>query len=243
MHPESLDRIELYLEYPDTTLQLLDTVDNPGQRRQISALSSALSTHSRTTLINNGASANRVDILLLGDGYKKNELEKWKTDAEYIMNKFFEEEPFRSYRRYFNVHRIDVASNESGASRAGGIQRDTAFGSYFNCNNTQRLICGNTSAIYSFVDTIAAADEREIILVIANDAEYGGSGGGLTFVSTHKDAYDVALHEVAHSFGRLSDEYIYPDTEDFCQPDNLSAANVSALTDLANLNLQHHRLL
>ena len=62
------------------------------------------------TIINNGSSLNRVDIAILGDGYTAAELAKYRTDVQSFMQKVFEQEPYKEYKNYFNVHRIDVTS-------------------------------------------------------------------------------------------------------------------------------------
>src|ERR1041385_6920714 len=67
------------------------------------------------TIMNNGSAENRVDIAILGDGYTAAEMDKYKNDVQALMTQFFNNEPFREYRNFFNVHRIDVISDQSGA--------------------------------------------------------------------------------------------------------------------------------
>ncbi len=82
-----------------------------------------------TTIRNNGNPDNRVDLVILGDGYTAGELTKYAADVEAIVQGFFADEAFREYQRYFNVHRIDMTSNQSGADhpdRTPQVFRDTA---------------------------------------------------------------------------------------------------------------------
>src|SRR5215218_1890976 len=67
------------------------------------------------TIINNGSAVNRVDIAILGDGYTSSQMGKYRNDVQAAMTQFFNIEPFREYRNFFNVHRIDVVSSQSGA--------------------------------------------------------------------------------------------------------------------------------
>ena len=100
------------------------------------------------TIVNNGDPANRVDLAILGDGYTADELGKYADDVQQVVQSLFAEEPFREYQRYFNVHRIDVISNESGADhpeRNPSVFRDTALDATYNCAGIQRLICVNVS--------------------------------------------------------------------------------------------------
>src|SRR5215216_4767922 len=98
------------------------------------------------TIINNGSAANRVDIVVLGDGYTSAEMQKYRNDVQAAMTQFFNGEPFHEYRNFFNVHRIDVVSNQSGADnpeRSSFV--NTALDATYNCQGVQRLICVNIS--------------------------------------------------------------------------------------------------
>jgi hypothetical protein len=167
-----------------------------------------------TTIRANGLSSNRIDIAVLGDGYTAAEIAsgKYASDVETAIAGLFAEEPYREYQRYFNVHRIDVTSIESGADHPSqGIFRDTALDAAYDCFGVQRLICVNVSAVNEVLTaSIDAPSEREVILVIVNDPQYGGSGGSVAVASTHTSAVELVLHEVGHSFALLADEY-FPD--------------------------------
>lgn len=65
------------------------------------------------TIVNNGRADNRVDIVILGDGYTAAEMAIYKADAQNFINALFNEEPFKEYRRYFNVHRAVFLSADS----------------------------------------------------------------------------------------------------------------------------------
>ena len=60
-----------------------------------------------------GDPSNRVDLVVLGDGYTADELGQYAADVESFLDGFFLATPFAEYATYFNVHRIDVVSNES----------------------------------------------------------------------------------------------------------------------------------
>ena len=55
--------------------------------------------------------------------------------------------------------------------------------------------------------SIPAPEERDVVMVLVNDPEYGGSGGAVAVVSVHSDAPEIVLHELGHSFVLLADEY------------------------------------
>lgn len=158
-----------------------------------------------TTILNNGPTSDKVDLVMISEGYTAAQMAKWATDAQTIMNAFFSEPPFSDYKRFFNVHRVDLISNQSGADHPIlSIAVDTALDATYNCGNIERLIC------VSSVKTQAAANAapaKDIILVVVNDTEYGGSGGSVAVVSLASGSVEIALHEVGHSFGHLADEY------------------------------------
>jgi len=160
------------------------------------------------TIINNGNSANRVDIVILGDGYTSSQMQKYKNDVQAAMTQFFNVEPFNEYRNFFNVHRIDVVSSQSGADhpeRAAFV--NTALDATYNCTGIQRLICVNNGKVLTIVGNSVNPSQRDIVLVIVNDPEYGGSGGSVAVTSTNSEVLELILHELGHSFGLLADEY------------------------------------
>ena len=63
-----------------------------------------------TSIRENGDPSNRVDIVILGDGYTADELAKYASDVEKGIDGFFSQDPFKEYQDYFNVHRVDVIS-------------------------------------------------------------------------------------------------------------------------------------
>jgi hypothetical protein len=163
------------------------------------------------TIRNNGPSSNRVDLVVVGDGYTSAELQsgKYASDVETAVQGMFGQDPYWEYQQYYNVHRIDVTSAESGADHPElGSFKNTALGAAYNCAGIQRLICVDTTKVNDVVSTsIPAADARDIVLVIVNDTVYGGSGGAIAVASTNAAAIELVLHELGHSFARLADEY------------------------------------
>ena len=156
----------------------------------------------------NGPAENRIGMAILGDGYTASELGKYATDVDLLVKALFEQPPYSTYAAYFNVYRVDVTSNESGADHPErGQTRDTALGATYNCGGIQRVICINNSLANAAAARSLPPTGRDIILVLVNDAEYGGSGGPISVASTHRDVVELVLHEGGHSFGLLGDEY------------------------------------
>jgi hypothetical protein len=171
-----------------------------------------------TTLIDSGPSANRVDIVFLGDGYTQANLNSGvytsHVDAylDYMFGPSALADPFSRYHNFFNAHAIEVVSNQSGADQPpNGIFRDTALDATYFSNSTERLLTVSTSKTNAqrnlgLAGTGVTADMQ---FVVVNDTKYGGSGGTYAvFAGGNASSKEIALHEVAHSFSRLADEYV-----------------------------------
>jgi hypothetical protein len=156
----------------------------------------------------NGPVDNRINLVVLGDGYTQGELSKYASDTDRVLQAFFRQSPFVDYARYFNLYRVDVTSNESGVDHPeSNVTRDTALGAAYNCSGIQRLICVTQSAVNNVLSRSVPANQRDLVLVIVNDPAYGGSGGAIAVTSTNESAVELILHETGHTLGLLADEY------------------------------------
>ena len=170
---------------------------------------------SHTTMVNNGPSANRVDIVFLGDAYTAADLNtSYVTHINSMLTHMFNEgqDPYPRYTNFFNVHRINVVSNEQGADvPPNNIFRDTALdATYYFDDVTERLLyIDETKANNALTTGLSDASfGAEISLVTVNDARYGGGGGSYAvYAGANSSATEVALHELGHSFSGLADEY------------------------------------
>ena len=169
------------------------------------------------TLTNNGSPDNRIDIIVLGDGYTLSEISTTfsnhaKSFVDYIFGESILTEPFGYYKNFFNVHLIDVISEQSGADDPiNGISVDTAMNATYQFDgSTDRLLYiddGIASSIMQneLVGTGIAADMQ---VVTVNSAKYGGGGGYYSvYAGKNTHALEVAIHEIGHSFAGLADEY------------------------------------
>lgn len=189
-----------------------------------------------TAILYHGNPSNRVNIVFVGDGYQRSEITQYAKKVGQIVNDIFLQTPFRQYKRYFNVYRTDIISNQSGSDHPDtGRYVDTALDSYYDCNGQQRLICVDPGKVYDAVASAPVA--ADIIFVVVNDSEYGGSGGLFSVFSTHTAASELALHELGHSFGRLADEYFSP-MQSYSGPEP-SAPNLTTENDWANIKWNH----
>ncbi|WP_328929333.1 M64 family metallopeptidase [Streptomyces sp. NBC_00190] len=172
-----------------------------------------------TKMIDNGSTADRLDVVVIGDGYTAAELERFHADARQKWDEVTAVEPYTTYRNLFNVWTVDAVSRESGVSGDpdAATVRDTALGSYFWCEEIERLLCIDQPKVDAYVAKAPAAD---LVIVLANSAKYGGAGynersatlgyeGISTASAGHAKSGQVAIHETGHSLGKLADEYFY----------------------------------
>jgi len=175
-----------------------------------SAMLAATPAATATTILNNGSSATHMDYVFIGDGYTAAEMDKWRADAQKVINGFLADPLFNANRASMNIHRVDVASNQSGVDEIDkGIYRDTAMDAEFGCYNIERLLCVNNTKATNIAASVLAPDARDVIVVIANSTRYGGSGGAVATLSMHEQSIEVALHEIGHTAFALADEYEY----------------------------------
>ncbi|WP_052440814.1 M64 family metallopeptidase [Streptacidiphilus anmyonensis] len=151
-------------------------------------------------LVDNGPAANRITVVLVGDGYTPAELPRFRAQAEATWRALSSVEPFRSYARFFDVRRVDLVSPHSG------IGDGSPLGMHFGCGGTPRLLCADDDAVRHWVGP--AAGPRYVI-ALADSTDYGGAGGkGVTTLSAGApDAARIIEHEMGHTVGGLGDEY------------------------------------
>ena len=179
----------------------------------------------------NGDPANRLDLLVMGDGYTAAQQTQFNSDAQMLADNFFSITPYDEYRNYVNVSALFTASAQSGvdqppynpsctqyariqtccgdadASGTTPTTVSTAFNGTFCSFNIQRLVTVDSALVFA---AAAAQPDWDEILVLANSPTYGGSGGEIGVISTNSSAVAVAQHEFGHTFMQLADEYDSP---------------------------------
>lgn len=194
-----------------------------------------------TTIRANGPTGNRVDLVILGDGFTAAQIASgaYAAEVEAQVQRLFGEEPYREYAAFFNVHRVDVTSAQAGSDHPElGVFVDTALDGTYNCSNIPRLICVSTTNVNAVIARSAIpANARDIVLVLVNDTEYGGSGGAIAVASLHASATELVLHETGHTFAQLADEYT--DSPPACQTSEPSSVNATRETRREFLKWRH----
>lgn len=126
-----------------------------------------------------------VTIVVLSEGFQKTELDNYELQAKAGIDALFNTEPYKTYKNYFNVWIMKVASNQSGANITDGngnivTARDCYFGSKWG-DGEYKDMSANPNKIFPYVynncpdlvnGTVSPNDVS--ILLIINDTRYGG---------------------------------------------------------------------
>ncbi|HEX9189679.1 MAG TPA: M64 family metallopeptidase, partial [Vicinamibacteria bacterium] len=155
-----------------------------------------------------GPPADKVDLLLLGDGYTADEMGKWHDDAKRIAGFLFSVSPFRERRSDFNVWAVDTPSAESGVARpSDGVHRRSALRAAYDAFGSERYVLAFDN---KRVREAAAAAPYDVLAIVVNGRKYGGGGIFNLYATVAADnAFTpyVFVHEFGHHFAGLADEY------------------------------------
>ncbi|HXK81136.1 MAG TPA: M64 family metallopeptidase [Bacteroidales bacterium] len=150
----------------------------------------------------------KVDLVVIAEGYNNTETEKFRKDADNLLDFLFNEEPFNINKDKFNVYLIEAVSEESGTDTPGdNIWKKTALNSRFYTFGSERYL---TSADYHIIRDYASVVPCDQIMILVNSDKYGG-GGIYNFYSISSAgnmfSNQVLSHEFGHAFAALGDEY------------------------------------
>jgi hypothetical protein len=191
----------------------------------------------------NGPSAQKVDLLILGDGYTRSELGKFEADARRLADHLFSVSPFREREQDFNVWALAVPTRESGVSRPStGSFHESALGTRYDIFGSERYVLTLDNRA---LRELAQYAPNEFIEILVNNETYGGGGifGQFSTAAAGNDwANYLFVHEFGHHFAALADEYYtspvaYASGEERPEP---WEPNVTALLDPANLKWKRH---
>ena len=174
-----------------------------------------LITH-QTATIGNG-----VNLVLMGDCFDAKDI----ADGKYVKamqdayGYFFDIEPYKTYKDYFNVYSVVGMSADSGMGTINTI-REARFGSQYTLNEG---VSPNFETVFAGACVAPINDKvsNTLVILVENSNEYSGlcymwgDGSAVAIVpmSTDPAPYDfqgLVHHEAGgHGFGKLADEYIY----------------------------------
>ena len=185
-------------------------------------------------LLKSGSSADKIDVVIVAEGYTAAETEKFYDDARIAMDAILAHEPFGKYKDRFNFIAVALESEDSGVSVPGeGEWKNTALKAHFNTFYMDRYL--TTLRLKNMHDRLCGIPYEHIV-ILANTDTYGGGGiyNSYTLTTAHHPAFKpVVVHEFGHSFAGLADEYYYDDQYvEFYYPDSEPwEQNITTLAD------------
>ena len=164
---------------------------------------------------------NGVNIVLMGDCFDAKDISegKYLKAMEDAYSYFFDIEPYKTYKEYFNVYSVFGMSADSGMGTVNTI-REARFGSQYTLNEG---VSPDFNTVFAGACTAPINDDvaKTLVILVENSNEYSGlcymwgDGSAVAIVpmSTDPAPYDfqgLVHHEAGgHGFGKLADEYIY----------------------------------
>lgn len=196
--------------------------------------------HSNTMDIiqENGPASVKVDLVILGDGYTKAEMPKFRNDVKRLSAVLMAQEPFRSRTKDINIRAIETPSEVSGVCKPHpGVYKRSALSVQYGIFDSERyaLTFDNKT-----VRNAASQAPYDFMIILVNERTYGG--GGIynlyaTVSADNKFADYMIVHEFGHHMGGLADEYYTSSVSYEAQDIKLEPwePNVTALLDKNNL--------
>jgi len=194
--------------------------------------------HQVDVLVDNGPANKKVDLVILGDGYSKTEMEKFRKDAKRLSDVLLSIEPFKSRIRDFNIRAVETPAEESGVFKPHpGVFKRTPLSVHYGSFDSERYALTYDNRT---IRDVASEVPYDFMVIIINERTYGGGGiyNLYTTVSAdNKFADYIMVHELGHHMAGLADEY-YTSSVSYEAPGTQVEpweVNITALKDKENL--------
>ena len=181
------------------------------------------SSDGKVTTLQTASKGNGIDIVLMGDAFGDRQIADGTYDRvmRTAYEKFFEVEPYKSFKDHFNVYSVAAVSKHDFY---GG---ETVFEGYFG-EGTH--VGGNDQTVFNYAQKAISGQRlnEALLIVMMNSEAYAGTcwmyypsngdcGNGVSVsyfpIGTDDEALAQVLHHEAggHGFSKLWDEYAYED--------------------------------
>lgn len=168
---------------------------------------------------------NGVNIVFMGDCFDAQDIAtgKYLAGVNEAIEHFFAVEPYKSYKKYFNIYTVFGLSADSGVGSVNTI-REAKFGSQYGLQ-AAGSVGVDENICFEYACKAPTVTESNInqtpIVLVENTTDYDGitymwgDGSAIALCPMSEDEYPydyrgVVQHEAGgHAFGKLGDEYIY----------------------------------
>ena len=148
-------------------------------------------------LLDSGDPKKKVDIVIIGDGYKADETHAFDADAMRFYKSLFEFEPYKSRKSDFNIHAIQLKS-EHGRNILRTCDGTFGHDRYVLTSDEWPLRELSTQSPYDYV-----------VILVNTDKNCGGSLYNAyitTAINSQSNSY-VINHEMGHHIAGVADEF------------------------------------
>lgn len=163
-------------------------------------------------VLTNGKASEKVDIVIIPDGYTLEEMELFKKDCEKFAGYLFNSSPFKENKDKFNIRGVLAPSKESGTDLPGeNIWKNTIMNSRFYTFDLERYLMTSDNKTLRHIASNAPYDQ---IYILVNHEKYGGGSIYNHYsVCVNNNQYEefTFVHEFGHGFASLADEYYTSD--------------------------------
>ena len=242
---QSTDTVYVTSCCPDTSGNLVsDEFDYPLPSSTYSSLRVTLSSC-------DPFGANRFRVVVLGDGYREEDLPDFHEVFDNIAANLLTGEPFATYAPLIQLRCVEVISNDSGIDinpgGPGEVLRDTAMDMSISNPGGRYLPRANAASVADYAATAGTYDR---VILVGNDYRFSGAAantnGGdrwLAMMTGPENSLflEAMRHECGHTFAQLGDEYLdssftcrdYPSTANDRLEPNISKYDMESMVSEA----------
>ncbi len=156
----------------------------------------------------NGPASVKVDLVILGDGYSKDEMEKFRKDAARLSGYLMSAEPFKSHSKDFNIRAIETPSESSGVNKPHHkVSKRTPLSVHYGAFDSERYALSFDNKT---IRDVASEVPYDLMVIMINERTYGGGGIYNLYtivVADNKFSEYIMIHEMGHHMAALADEY------------------------------------
>jgi hypothetical protein len=237
--PWPLKPVTLILKKRDTSniFTTIWTTDIDPASRQVNP-ADLIHTNKVDIIAENGPADQKVDLVILGDGYSKDEMDKFRKDATRLAGYLMNAEPFKSHSNDFNIRAVETPAEISGVNKPHhGVFKRTPLTVHYSSFDSERYALSYDNRT---IRDVASEVPYDLMVIMMNERTYGGGGiyNLYTTVSAdNKFSKYIVIHEMGHHIAALADEY-YTSSVSYEIPEvkvEPWETNITALFDKNNL--------
>ena len=148
-----------------------------------------------------------IDIVIMGDGYSDRLMETFEADAANVTEQIFSLEPYRSFREYFNVYRLDLVSvNEMLSDITNTALGTKVYGE--NVSYSSTMVVRKARQMFSGLGDESRMDNA-VLIALLNHENVAGDGSAYHPDSENDCADGTGLVYVARSDGGEASKAIF----------------------------------